>query len=53
MKKKIAIIVPVFNEAENLIALYERLEKVATTLASYHFEYFFVNDVVQIILLRF
>jgi dolichol-phosphate mannosyltransferase len=44
MKKKIAIIVPVFNEAENLIALYERLEKVATTLASYHFEYFFVND---------
>lgn len=44
MNKKIAIIVPVFNEAKTLTALYNSFEKVTSSLPIYDFEYIFVND---------
>ena len=44
MNKEIAIIVPIYNEAENLLALYARLEEVTKALDKYDFEYIFVND---------
>ncbi|NOY82621.1 MAG: glycosyltransferase family 2 protein [Kiritimatiellaeota bacterium] len=42
MKKTISIIVSVFNEAENLPVLFERLE--AAELPEYDYEYVFVDD---------
>lgn len=44
MKKKIAIIVPVYREANNLPLLYKRLEAVTADLSEYEWEYILVND---------
>ena len=44
MPKKIAIVIPVFREAENLPALYRRLELVTSQLSEFIWEYIFVND---------
>lgn len=44
MKKKIAIIVPVYREANNLLLLYKRLEGVIANLPEYDWEYILVND---------
>lgn len=44
MKKKIAVIVPIYNEAENLSSLYDRLELVYQSQENYDFENIFVND---------
>ncbi|WP_216235385.1 glycosyltransferase family 2 protein [Polynucleobacter wuianus] len=44
MPKKIAIVVPVYREAENLPALYQRLELVTAQLPEFTWEYIFVND---------
>lgn len=42
--KKIAIVIPVYLEANNLALLYERLEGVVSSLSEYKWEYMFVND---------
>jgi len=42
--KKIAIIIPVFREAENLPVLYRRLDLVTSRLSEFAWEYIFVND---------
>lgn len=44
MPKKIAIIVPVYREADNLLALYRRLDQVTSQLSEFTWEYIFVND---------
>ena len=44
MKKKIAIIIPVYREASNLLLLYKLLEGVTASLADYEWEYILVND---------
>ena len=42
--KKITIIIPAYNEEESLPHLYERLEKLMTSMEHYEFEILFVND---------
>jgi glycosyltransferase involved in cell wall biosynthesis len=42
--KKIVIVIPVYREAENLLALYQRLELVISQLPEFTWEYIFVND---------
>ena len=42
--KKISIIIPAYNEEESLPYLYERLEKVISSIENYEFEILFVND---------
>lgn len=42
--KKIAVIIPVYCEANNLQPLIDRLEKVFLGLQSYNYEYIIVND---------
>lgn len=44
MKKKISIVVPMYNEEKALPALYEELNRVSAGLPDYEFEYLFVND---------
>jgi polyisoprenyl-phosphate glycosyltransferase len=44
MPLKIAIIIPVYCEAGNLLQLYERLRQVTDTLSRYAWDYVFVND---------
>ena len=46
MKKKIAIIIPLYNEGKNLIKFYHTLCKVLlnSSLKNYQFKIFFVND---------
>ena len=44
MTRKIAIVVPVYREAANLMALYARLESATSNLKQYKWEYIFVND---------
>lgn len=44
MNKKISVIIPVFNEAGNIINLHSRLERVAFSLPCYEWEYIYVND---------
>jgi glycosyltransferase involved in cell wall biosynthesis len=44
VKKKIAIIIPVYREADNLPLLYKRLEGVMASLPEYEWEYILVND---------
>jgi dolichol-phosphate mannosyltransferase len=44
VRKKIAIVVPVYREALGLLTLYERLEKVTSQLQQFVWEYIFVND---------
>ena len=40
----ISLIIPVFNEAENVAHLWERLQQVLAKLDAYHFEVVFVDD---------
>ena len=42
--KKITIIIPAYNEEESLPHLYERLEKLMSSMEHYEFEILFVND---------
>ena len=42
--KKISIIIPAYNEEESLPHLYERLEKLMSSMGNYEFEILFVND---------
>jgi len=42
--KKISIIVPIYNEAGNILNLYSRLEGVLTTMPQFKWEYIFIND---------
>lgn len=42
-KKKITVVIPVYNEEKNVIALIEELERVFATL-SYDYEFLFVDD---------
>ena len=42
--KKITIIIPAYNEEESLPHLYERLEKLISSMKHYEFEILFVND---------
>lgn len=42
--KKITIIIPAYNEEESLPYLYERLDKLMTSMKNYEFEILFVND---------
>jgi glycosyltransferase involved in cell wall biosynthesis len=44
MKPLIAIVIPVYQEANNLERLYERLEKVTGALQFFTWEYLLVND---------
>lgn len=42
--EKIAIVIPVFNERENLVELYRRLTLATSSVPEYLWEYIFVND---------
>ena len=42
--KKITVIIPAYNEEESLPPLYERLEKLMSSMEHYEFEILFVND---------
>lgn len=42
--KKISIIIPAYNEEESLPMLYDRLEKLMSSMQNYEFEILFVND---------
>lgn len=44
MYKKISIVIPVYQEGGNILALYDRLEAVTVNLPNYTWEYIFVND---------
>lgn len=44
MKKLITLLIPVYDEAEGLPALFERLNKFTGTVKDYDFELLFVND---------
>jgi glycosyltransferase involved in cell wall biosynthesis len=41
---RVTIVVPVYQEERNVQALYERLEKVTSSVPHVHWEYLFVND---------
>ena len=43
-KKKISIVVPMYNEQETIGILYRELNKVSITLSSYDMEFVFVDD---------
>jgi glycosyltransferase involved in cell wall biosynthesis len=43
-RKKISLLIPVYNEQEVLRHLYERLNKLAGEVAHYDFEFLFIND---------
>ncbi|MCX7953602.1 MAG: glycosyltransferase family 2 protein [Bacteroidales bacterium] len=43
MKKLISIVIPVYNEAENIEALYDEILSIFTKI-NYNYEIFFVND---------
>jgi len=44
VKQKIAVVIPVYREEENLSLLHERLNKVTQGLPDYDWQYIFVND---------
>ena len=44
MKKKISIVIPVFNEAGNIFNIHSRLEGVTNSLPQFEWEYIFIND---------
>lgn len=43
-RKKISIVVPMYNEQESLGILYQELNRVTAGMEHYQFEYLFVND---------
>ncbi|MCI7106452.1 MAG: glycosyltransferase family 2 protein [Agathobacter sp.] len=43
-KKRISIVVPMYNEQDSLTILYQELNRVTEKLDGYEFEYLFVND---------
>jgi dolichol-phosphate mannosyltransferase len=43
-KKSLNIIIPVYNEEENISALFQRLESIRNSLNDLNIEYIFVND---------
>lgn len=43
-KKKVSIVVPMYNEQESLKILYQELNKITESVSDYSFEYLFVND---------
>lgn len=44
MSRKIAIVIPVFREQENLPVLFDRLISVTSGISGYKWDYIFVND---------
>lgn len=42
--KKISILIPTYNEEQNIVLLYEALEQVIVQKTNYNFEYIFVDD---------
>ena len=44
MTKKISIVIPVYNEADNIFDLHSRLEEVTSSLPQFEWKYLFVND---------
>lgn len=42
--KRVSLVIPVYNEEEVLLRLYERLTKIIETIKEYEFEIIFVND---------
>ena len=42
--KKVSVLIPCFNEAQTLPALYEELKKLADTQTAYDWELMFVDD---------
>lgn len=42
--KKISLIVPIYNEQENISLLFEKVEKVISQIDNFQWEYIFVND---------
>ena len=42
--KKVSIIIPAYNEEESLPLLYDRLNKVISSMKNYEFEMLFIND---------
>lgn len=44
MTKKISIVIPVHNEAGNILNLHDRLERIVALLPKFKWEYIFVND---------
>jgi dolichol-phosphate mannosyltransferase len=44
MKKRIDIIIPIFNEENNIVRLYEEILKQTNDLNDYEFWYVFIND---------
>lgn len=44
MVKKISVVIPVHNEAGNILNLHSRLENVILSLPQYDWEYIFIND---------
>ena len=42
--KKISILIPAYNEQDVLDSLYDRLDKLASSINNYDFEFLFVND---------
>ena len=43
-RKKISIVIPMYNEQESLGILYQELNRVTDEMQNYEFEYLFVND---------
>ena len=43
-KKTLNIIIPVYNEEENILALFKRLEFVRYSLIDLKVQYYFIND---------
>lgn len=43
-KKKVSIVVPMYNEQDSLRILYQELNKMTESVSDYSFEYLFVND---------
>ena len=44
MAKKISVVIPVYNEAGNILNLHSRLESVVSSLLQFEWEYIFIND---------
>lgn len=45
--KKVSIVLPCYNEEENILALYERLQTVTKSLTNYTFEFIFIDNCSQ------